>query len=76
MRVGGKRRDMGLDGYPDVPLAQARDKLDEGIDPIQHRQELKSALAAERAKALTFEQAALAYIKLRQPISAATAISR
>lgn len=41
--IGGKRRDMGLGGYPAVTLAQAsdkarkaRDKIADGIDPIDH----------------------------------------
>jgi hypothetical protein len=41
-QVDGKRRDMGLGGYPDVTLAQAKEKaraaralLAEGIDPIE-----------------------------------------
>jgi integrase len=69
MLVGGKRRDMGLGGYPSVTLADAREKarkarskVDEGIDPIHERKVLRSALAADRAKDVTFKQAASAYI--------------
>lgn len=42
--VGKRRRDMGLGGYPEVPLAEARDrarearrKVSEGVDPIEQR---------------------------------------
>ncbi|HZT56733.1 MAG TPA: Arm DNA-binding domain-containing protein, partial [Burkholderiaceae bacterium] len=44
LTVAGKRRDMGLGGFPDVTLAGARDaaraarsKADAGIDPIDER---------------------------------------
>lgn len=63
--VGGKRRDMGLGGFPDVTLAGARDKarearavIDRGADPILERQRAASALRAEQAKSMTFEKAA------------------
>lgn len=67
--VGSKRRDMGLGGYPDVELAQAREKaraarelVEQGVDPILHRRQLKSALAAQQAAQKTFEQCATEYI--------------
>ena len=41
--IGGKRREMGLGGYPDVTLAGARErarvmreKIDNGIEWLQH----------------------------------------
>jgi len=68
--VAGKRRDMGLGGYPAVTLAQAREKAREarekvkqGIDPIEEGRAARSALAATRAAALTFEQCARKYIE-------------
>lgn len=70
--VAGKRRDMGLGGYPDVTLAgakekarKARDEISEGKDPIEDRKAAKSALAASRAAALTFQQAATSYISAK-----------
>jgi len=67
--VGDKRRDIGLGGYPDVPLAKARDrareakdKILQGIDPIAERKALKSSLAAQQAKAVTFSLVAQEYI--------------
>lgn len=67
--IGGRRRDMGLGGFPDVTLAgareaarRAREKIDDGIDPIEDRKARKSALRAETAKVITFEDAAKAYI--------------
>jgi integrase len=70
--VGGKRRDMGLGGYPDVTLAQARDsarrardQIRSGGDPIQERQAARSASAAAKAKAKTFDQCVGALIKAK-----------
>lgn len=61
--VGGKRRSMGLGPYPEVSVAEARDraraakaKLRDGLDPIQEQQELKKARDAE-AQRLTFAKA-------------------
>jgi integrase len=49
--VGARRRDMGLGGWPDVPLTEARDrarearrKIEAGIDPIEQRRSAKAAL--------------------------------
>ena len=67
--VGGKRREMGLGGYPDVTLAGARekariarDKIDNGIDPVAERLMARSALAAAVAATMTFSEAAEKYI--------------
>jgi integrase len=67
--VAGKRRDMGLGGFPDVTLAMAREKareqrlvIDQGGDPILARKEAKSALRATAAAARTFSECATAYI--------------
>lgn len=67
--IAGKRRDMGLGGFPDVTLAGAREKarqirelVDQGIDPIEDRRAKRAALAAERAKAMTFAQCVTAYL--------------
>jgi len=67
--IGGKRRDMGLGGFPDVKLAGAREAarearklIREGVDPIEAARAAASALRASRAKNVTFEEAAKAYI--------------
>ena len=67
--VGGKRREIGLGGFPDVTLAGAREKarelrekIKDGIDPVAERQAARSALAAAIASALNFQQAAEKYI--------------
>lgn len=63
--VGGRRRDIGLGGYPDVTLAQARerarearDQIARGIDPVAEKIAQRGALAAQQARSLSFEQAA------------------
>lgn len=68
--VGSKRREVGLGPYPEITLAKAcekaretREKISQGIDPVEHKKSVLSALMAEQAKAVTFEGAAKAYIK-------------
>lgn len=63
--VGGKRRDIGLGGYPDVTLADARerarrdrDAIREGRDPAAERKAARDALKAAVANAMTFAEAA------------------
>jgi integrase len=46
--------------------ADARKSVLQGIDPIVERDARKAALAAEKAKAMTFEQCAQGYIKAHQ----------
>jgi hypothetical protein len=65
---------MGLGAYPAVTLAKAREKarqareaIDNGIDPILTRERAQSQLRAEQASAITFEQAALSFIKTKSP---------
>jgi integrase len=72
VKVGTKRRDIGLGGYPDVTLSQARDKAREyremirqGIDPVTERQAARSALIAAQSKAVTFASQAKKYVEKR-----------
>ena len=72
--VGTKRRHMGLGGYPDVPLAQAREKardakteVSQGVDPIGKRNEQAILLKAQQATHITFEEAASEYIEMNRP---------
>ena len=71
--VGNRRRDMGLGGYPDVTLSQAREaarearaKVRAGIDPIEEARANLSQLKAAQAAALTFEECAEAYIRSQE----------
>ena len=69
--VGSKRREIGLGGFPDVTLAQARERAREakeairqGIDPIEQRRAARAALTAQQARGLTFARAMEAYLKI------------
>ena len=69
VKVAGRRRDMGLGGYPEVSLAQARmqartarEVIRSGIDPIAQKRDERLALALKKSKVLTFEQCASRYI--------------
>ena len=72
--IGDKRRDIGLGGYPDVPLAAARDsareareQIRQGIDPVESRKAARAALMVAQAKELTFEQATILCHKSKAP---------
>lgn len=74
VKVGTKRRDMGLGPYPAVTLAQAhekarqaRERIEQGQDPILERERAQSLLRAEQTRAITFEQAARALIEAKAP---------
>mgnify|MGYP003580978494 CR=1 FL=1 len=71
VKVGTKRRDMGLGGYPAVTLAQAREKarqaradIELGHDPILARQRAQSALRTAQASEKTFQWCAEQYIEM------------
>ena len=64
VKVGKKRRDMGLGGFPAVPLAaahakarEAREAIKSGVDPILTREQAHSALIASQSAAITFDRA-------------------
>lgn len=66
------RRDIGLGPYPEVTLAEARERTMElrklqrsGIDPIDQR--LAQAPRTRAAKGLTFDEAARRYISAKAP---------
>jgi len=62
--IRGKRRSIGLGGYPDVTLAQARerarevkDKVWRNIDPVAEKMAARAALLTARRKTMTFADA-------------------
>lgn len=72
LRVGGKRREAGLGGFPAVTLEEARFKarekrqmVEKGIDPIAERQTAKAKLRADKALERTFAQCAEAFIEAK-----------
>ena len=69
----GRRRDMGLGAYPSVTLAQAReaarqarDKLRQGIDPIEDARSARNRLIVEQNTAVSFADAALRYVEAHE----------
>jgi integrase len=71
--LAGRPRKMGLGAYPDISLASARDLAEgarklllQGIDPIAQRDDRRAALVVESAKAMTFKECAIGYIKAHQ----------
>lgn len=72
-QVAGRRRDMGLGGYPDVSLAEARGKAAEalakaraGEDPVDEQQAAKRERKAEVATDRRFRAVAAACIEARK----------
>lgn len=68
-KVTGRQREMGLGGVQTIDLAKARvlarecrAQLLDGKDPIEARKGVRLANALERARAMSFDQCAAAYI--------------
>ena len=71
--VGSKRRDIGMGGYPDVTLSQARDKardlkekIKAGIDPVEERRAARERLKLAQANSITFDKAAEKVLAIRE----------
>lgn len=67
--VGAKRREIGLGGFPDVTLSQARDRaraakeqIRQGIDPVEERRANRAALILAQSRGLTFDDAVDRYL--------------
>ena len=67
--VGAKRKDIGLGGYPDVSLQDARERAREakskvanGIDPVAERKAVQATLIAQQKVGMTFEKAVEEYL--------------
>ncbi len=74
VRVGDKRREIGLGAFPEVSLAKAREKAAEtkemirnGIDPVEARKAARSALLASQRQGLTFIEAFEKYAAKKLP---------
>lgn len=72
--IHGRERRMGLGPFPRVTLKDARDKaaaarrlLDQGVDPLQEREEARREAMAKHAKAVTFKDAAAKLIAAKAP---------
>lgn len=69
VQVGAKRREIGLGGFPEVTLAMARDrardakdKIRQGIDPVEERKAARAALTAAQHRGLPFADAVNRYL--------------
>jgi integrase len=69
VKVGERRREIGLGAYPEIMLAQARDRAREarneirdGVDPVEKRKAAKSSLIAAQRRGLTFAEAMERYL--------------
>lgn len=67
--VGNRRRDLGVGGYPETSLAQAReraravrDQIRQGTDPVAEREAAQTRLQSQRAKTITFDEATRKYL--------------
>lgn len=70
--VGGRRRAIGLGPWPEVALADARDRaraararIGEGFDPVEERKAARAALVAAARRGLTFADAVDRYLKAK-----------
>jgi integrase len=70
--IGDKRSEIGLGGFPDVTLAQAReaareakDAIRRGINPIEQRRAARAALAEQNARGMAFKTAMDAFLKIK-----------
>lgn len=74
VRVGDKRREIGLGPFPEVSLSKAREKaaqakeaIRNGIDPVETRKAARSALLASQRQGLTFIEAFEKYAAKKLP---------
>jgi hypothetical protein len=73
VKVGDRRRDIGLGPFRDVPLARARERARElreaiqnGVDPLAERQEARARLKADTAKSVTFDEVAARVVAMKR----------
>lgn len=71
-KVGQKRRHIGLGGYPEVSLADAREQarearalIKQGVDPIDERRAKRAHLISQQRRGLTFGQAVDRYLEAK-----------
>jgi integrase len=72
VKIGDKRREIGLGAYPAVSLKDAqtkaqteREKVRGGVDPVLQRRAAESALRVAQASEITFSKAAKEFISSR-----------
>jgi integrase len=74
LMVGGRRRHVGIGAYPEVGLAEARERaarirdgVREGVDPVLEKRKVASALRASQGRALTFADAVDRFLEDKGP---------
>lgn len=74
IKVGGTRSDIGLGGYPEVTLEEARDRARElrkqtrdGVHPLAQKAEQRAQLAVAVSAALSFDDAAEQCLAAKAP---------
>tara|TARA_R100000365_G_C2735736_1_gene65133 strand:+ start:853 stop:1119 length:267 start_codon:yes stop_codon:yes gene_type:complete len=75
--VSGKRRAIGLGGFPEVSLKNARAAASEmkstirrGVDPVEERKQLRAALASEAKKCVVFQNAFEEFVPIKKQMLA------
>ena len=70
--ISGKRRHLGLGGFPTVTLGMARElareaylSIRKGVDPIEERKAAQSALVAAQKRGLTFADAMEKFLSVK-----------
>ena len=70
--IASKRREIGLGGYPDITLSQARERAREakaqvlaGIDPVAQRKAVRAALVADQRRGMLFGEAVDHYLSAK-----------
>jgi hypothetical protein len=71
--INGKRKEIGLGGYPEISLSVAREKAlelkskidKEDFDPVESKRSQRSQAKKEQFKTYTFDQLAKEYIEKR-----------
>jgi integrase len=73
-QLDGKRRDMGLGPFPDISLAEAREKATahrkqrhHGVDPLDAKEAQRQAQLVSVAKGRTFRECASEFIEKNRP---------
>jgi hypothetical protein len=74
-QIAGKAREMGLGPYPAVSLKRAREKAQaaaalkaDGIDPLNHRRQLKAAESLAESRLKTFQECAEEFFNTHSPV--------
>ncbi|WP_109313549.1 integrase arm-type DNA-binding domain-containing protein [Ruegeria sp. AU67] len=70
--IAGTRRNLGLGPFPDVTLANAReraraarDMIREGIDPIEHKRASQETLRSSSQRGMTFKESMESYLAVK-----------